>query len=92
MTDLSSKLESIKIPKNNSKRRKNNMKTTIKNEVFDALCDYLIARKAYSNKKECLNDLHHDSEMVIGTLIYLDAMGEPNAIDMYFSYMKVLEA
>lgn len=68
------------------------MKTTIKKEVFNALCDYLIARKAYSNKKECLNDLQHDSEMVIGTLIYLDAMGEPNAIDMYYSYMKVLEA
>ena len=68
------------------------MKTTIKKQVFNALCDYLIARKAYSDRNECLNDLEHDSEMVIGTLIYLDAMGEPNAIDMYYSYMTVLEA
>lgn len=54
---------------------KNTMKTIAKNEVFESLAHYLTLRKAYQN---------------IDTLIYLDAVGEPNAQSFYYSYVSFL--
>lgn len=69
---------------------KNTMKTIAKNEVFESLAHYLFLRHAYTNEDEALIDCYTDSSEVIDTLIYLDAVGEPNAQSFYYSYVSFL--
>ena len=69
---------------------KNTMKTLAKNEVFEALAHYLTLRHAYTNEDDALIDCYTNSSEVIDTLIYLDAVGEPNAQSFYFSYVSFL--
>lgn len=69
---------------------KNTMKINAKNEVFESLAHYLTLRKAYQNEDEALIDCYTNSSEVIDTLIYLDAVGEPNAQSFYYSYVECL--
>lgn len=69
---------------------KNTMKINAKNEVFESLAHYLTLRKAYQNEDEALIDCYINSSEVIDTLIYLDAVGEPNAQSFYYSYVSCL--
>lgn len=69
---------------------KNTMKINAKNEVFESLAHYLTLRKAYQNEDEALIDCYTNSSEVIDTLIYLDAVGEPNAQSFYYSYVSCL--
>lgn len=69
---------------------KNTMKMNAKNEVFESLAHYLTLRKAYQNEDEALIDCYTNSSEVIDTLIYLDAVGEPNAQSFYYSYVSCL--
>lgn len=68
----------------------NTMKTITKNEVFEALAHYLFIRHAYNNEDEALIDCYTNSSEVIDTLIYLDAVCEPNAQSFYYSYVSCL--
>ena len=68
----------------------NTMKTQAKNEVFESLAHYLTLRKAYQNEDEALIDCYTNSSEIIDTLIYLDAVGEPNAQSFYYSYVACL--
>ena len=68
----------------------NTMKINAKNEVFESLAHYLTIRKAYQNEDEALIDCYTNSSEVIDTLIYLDAVGEPNAQSFYYSYVSFL--
>lgn len=68
----------------------NTMKTIAKNEVFESLAHYLTLRKAYQNEDEALIDCYTNSSEIIDTLIYLDAVGEPNAQSFYYSYVACL--
>lgn len=68
----------------------NTMKTIAKNEVFESLAHYLTLRKAYQNEDEALIDCYANSREIIDTLIYLDAVGEPNAQSFYYSYVSFL--
>lgn len=70
----------------------NTMKINAKNEVFESLAHYLTIRKAYQNEDEALIDCYTNSSEVIDTLIYLDAVGEPNAQSFYYSYVSFLES
>lgn len=69
---------------------KNTMKINAKNEVFESLAHYLTLRKAYQNEDEALIDCYTNSSDIIDTLIYLDAVGEPNAQSFYYSYVSCL--
>ena len=69
---------------------KNTMKTITKNEVFESLAHYLTLRHAYKNEDDALIDCYTNSSEIIGTLIYLDAVGEPNAQSFYYSYVSCL--
>ena len=71
---------------------KNTMKMNAKNEVFESLAHYLFIRHAYKNEDEALIDCYTNASEVIDTLIYLDAVGEPNAQSFYFSYVAFLES
>lgn len=68
----------------------NTMKTLAKNEVFESLAHYLTLRKAYQNEDEALIDCYTNSSEIIDTLIYLDAVGEPNAQSFYYFYVSFL--
>ena len=68
----------------------NTMKTIAKNEVFESLAHYLTLRKAYQNEDEALIDCYTNPSEIIDTLIYLDAVGEPNAQSFYYSYVEFL--
>lgn len=75
----------------------NTMKTRTKyarrhyrDEVAESLAHYLVLRKAYTNEDEALIDCYTNSSEVIDTLIYLDAVGEPNAQSFYYSYVAFL--
>ena len=68
----------------------NTMKINAKNEVFESLAHYLTLRKAYQNEDEALIDCYTNSSEIIDTLIYLDAVGEPNAQSFYYSYVACL--
>lgn len=69
---------------------KNTMKTQAKNEVFESLAHYLTLRHAYPNEDEALIDCYTNSSEIIDTIIYLDAVGEPNAQSFYYSYVSCL--
>lgn len=69
---------------------KNTMKTQAKNEVFESLAQYLTLRHAYRNEDDALIDCYTNSSEIIDTLIYLDAVGEPNAQSFYYSYVSCL--
>lgn len=69
---------------------KNTMKINAKNEVFESLAHYLFLRHAYMNEDDALIDCYTNSSEVIDTLIYLDAVGEPNAQSFYYSYVSCL--
>ena len=71
---------------------KNTMKMNAKSEVFEALAHYLTLRHAYTNEDDALIDCYTNSSEVIDTLIYLDAVGEPNAQSFYYSYVSCLES
>lgn len=67
------------------------MKNSIKETVFEAVADYLVARKAYKTTEECLEDLYTNTQDVIDSIVYLGLNGERNAETMYFCLMDVLD-